>query len=244
MVRPRPQGPAPHRRGGLRPVRGVPGAPPWRAAGVEPGVLRHLGAAAPRPAPPRGADRPDRHRRGRQERRHRRRAHPARGPPLLRGRRELLGLLAGPHAPPRGRDRGRPRRPHGPKSRADLLPAPAPREAGDPDRALREADRRPRRAEARAPGRLRRRGVRPRDGRRSAAPVGRRRDERLSDLRPRGRARPRRRLLRPRQPREGRGGSGHPEPEPGDGLAGGGRPRVGVPPFGRPPTSGGKRAAS
>ena len=41
-----------------------------------------------------------------------RRAHAARGPPLLRGGRGLLGLLAGPHAPPRGRDRGGPRRPH------------------------------------------------------------------------------------------------------------------------------------
>ena len=80
--------------------------------------------------------------------------------------------------------------------------------------------------------------VRPRDGRRSAAPVGRRRDERLPDLRPRGRSRPRRRLLRPRQPREGRGGAGHPEPEPRDGLAGGGRPRLGVPPSEGPPTSG------
>ena len=208
------------------------GSPPRRPARVEPGLLRHLGAAAAHPAPPRGPHRPVRHRRGRQERRHRRRPHAARGPPLLRARRGLLGLLAGPHAPSRGRDRGGPGRPHRPARRADLLPAPAAGEARDPDRPLREAEGRRRRAEARAQGRLRRHGLRPRDGRRSAAPVGRGRDERLPDLGARGRPRPRRRLLRPRQPREGRGGTGHPEPEPRDGLAGDGRPRLGLRPLG------------
>ena len=245
VVRPRPQGPAPHRRGGLRPVRGVPGPPARRPARLEPGVLRHVGPPAPHPAPPRGPHRPVRHRRGRQERRHGRRPHAARGPPLLRGRRELLGLLAGPHAPARGRDRGGSRRPHRPARRADLLPAPAAGEARDPDRPLREAEGRPRRAEAGARGRLRRHGLRPRDGRRSAAPVGRGRDERLPDLRARGRSRPRRRLLRPRQPREGRGGAGHPEPEPLHGLAGDGRPRLGLrPPPDGTPTSGGQASVA
>ena len=82
------------------------------------------------------------------------------------------------------------------------------------------------------------------DGRRSAAPLGRGRDERLPDLRARGRPRPRRRLLRPRQPREGRGGPGHPEPEPRDGLAGDGRPRLGLRPLGWPPDSGGQAGAA
>ena len=67
--------PAPHRPGGLRPVRGLPRPAPRRAARVEPGLLRHLGAAAARPAPPRAARRRGRHRRRRQERRDRGRPH-------------------------------------------------------------------------------------------------------------------------------------------------------------------------
>ena len=126
--------------------------------------------------------------------------------------------------------------------RADLLPAPAAGEARDPDRALREAEGRPRRAEARSEGRLRRHGLRPRHGRRAAAPLRRGGDERLPHLRARGRPRPRRRLLRPRQPREGRGGTGHPEPEPRMGWP----EAEGLPsafaPSGWPPTSGGKSA--
>ncbi len=66
------------------------------------------------------------------------------------------------------------------------------------------------------------------DGRRAAAPLRRGGDERLPHLGARGRARTGGRLLGSRQPREGRGGPGHPEPEPGDGLAGGGRPRLGL----------------
>ena len=140
VVRPRPRGPAAHRRGGVRPLRGVPGPPPRRAAGVEPRMLRDLGAAAPHPASPRGPRRPRRHRGRRQERRDRRGPDPARGPPLLRGGRELLGLLARARAPPRGRDRGGAGRPRREARRAHLLPAPAAGEAGHPDRALREAE--------------------------------------------------------------------------------------------------------
>ena len=81
-----------------------------RAARLEPGLLRDVGPAAARAAAARGPRRPGRHRRRREERRHRRRPLAARGPPVLRGRRGLLGLLARPHAPPRRRDRGRARR--------------------------------------------------------------------------------------------------------------------------------------
>ena len=71
------------------------------------------------------------------------------------------------------------------------------------------------------------RGLALRAGGGGAAPAVRRGGhQRLPDLRPRGGAGPRRRVLRPRQPGEGRGGPGRPEPEPGHGLA---RRRAGLP---------------
>ena len=53
----------------------------------------------------------------------------------------------------------------------------------------------------------------------AAPPLRRGAHERLPHLRARGGARARRRVLGARQPGQGRGGPGHPEPEPGDGLA-------------------------
>ena len=71
---------------------------------------------------------------------------------------------------------------------------------------------------------LRRGALRARGGRAAAAPLRRGGDERLPDLGPRRRAGTRGRLLRPRQPGEGRRRPGDPEPEPGPGLAGDGGP--------------------
>ena len=120
---------------------------PRRAARLEPGLLRDLGAAAARPAAARRPRRRRRHRGRREERRHRRGPVAARGPALLRGGRRLLGLLA---RAARHRHVGEIEavllRAHRRDGRAHLLPAPAAREARHPDGALREADARPRRS--------------------------------------------------------------------------------------------------
>ncbi len=129
---------------------------PGAQARLEPGLLRDLGDAASRAAPPRGARRRDGHRGRRQERRDRRRPHAARGPAVLRGDRRLLGVLARAHAPPRRRDRGGPARDDRAHGRAHVLPAPPAREARDPDGALREDEAGRRRAAPRAARVLRR----------------------------------------------------------------------------------------
>ena len=133
------------------------GPPPRRPAGVEPGLLRHLGAAAARPAPPRGPGRrrptswptP-------------RAAPPAPGAPCARTScsaswpRTSRPTRRAARTATWARSRRSWRDRTGRQGRADLLPAPAAGEARDPDRPLREAERRRRRAEARARGRLRR----------------------------------------------------------------------------------------
>ena len=214
----------------LRPARGLSRRAPRRAPRLEPRLLRDLGAAAPR-APPAREARGRRRRRGRrQERRHRGRPHPARGPPLLRGRRATSRPT--PRAAPTGTwARWRPcsRRPRGATVRLTfcphLLPVKrgilsalylrtiGPRSASGPGR---RSCRRP--SAASTPARPSCRSWRRPRALRDVAFTN---DCRIS-VHAAG-AGPGGGVLGPRQPREGRGRPGRAEPEPGHGLGRDGR---------------------
>ena len=217
LVRPRSsRARAPGRRPTASP-RSIADADPLRASHQQPRLLRDLGAAAP-------ASRSSREARSTRTTWSwtRRAAPPA---PAARRARTCSS--------PRSRTTSRPTRPAashrhvgemeavvreqatGRDDAPHLLPAPPARAARHPVRALPEDDRRRGRA-ARGVLRagLRGRALRARGGRRPAAPLRRRPHQRVPDVRARRRPGPGGRLLRPRQPREGRGRPGRAEPEP------------------------------